>query len=471
MLLAFLASFHPARQPWITRHSYRREMVTSMTMPVALSLIEGNVVGVLAEKAFNAGPVAFATIMGASMFAHLTSFVWAWLARGRRKVRFINVLQLSTLACIAGIAFLPRSILGVWLLVALVIASRCLIAGIVTIRSTVWRHNYPRTVRATVTGRLANLSSLMVAVVPLVGYMLLDRNDQAFRVVYPLSMVIAMFGVAAFSKVRLRGERDLLRYEKQAASQPQAKGETGSIYEFDRNANPTFWRVLKQDRFYRSYMLWQFVAGSANMASETVLVFMLASITKGLAIGGASVEYVVAILLSTAVPMAVATAVLPTWAKVLDHMHIAAFRVRHAWVWVADQSLNWIGAMTWFLTDSPIAALAVLGTARVMQGIARAGGMLAWNLGHNDFADRRLVALYMGIHVTLTGIRGAIIPFAAMALYRGITIGSDTNAVTLLPPLGPHLFLCTTTCALVSEFGFRRLSKSLITHGSPVPTD
>ncbi len=471
MVRAFIASFHPARQPWITRHSYRRELITSMTMPAALSLVEGNVVGVLAEKAFNAGPVAFATIMGAGMFAHLTSFFWAWLARGRPKVRFINALQLATLACVAAVAFLPASVWGVWLLVALVITSRCLMAGIVTIRSTVWRHNYPRTVRASVTGRLANVASLIVAVVPLVGYLMLDRNPEAFRLLYPLSAVLAMLGVWAFSKVRLRGERELLRFESQPASQPQPKGEAGSIYEFDKQANPTFWQVLRQDRFYRGYMFWQFVAGSANMASETVLVYMLASITFGIAIGGASVEYVVAILLSTAVPMAVATAVMPRWARLLDRMHIAAFRVRHAWIWVADQMLNWVGAMTWYVTESPAAALAVLGAARVMQGVARAGGMLAWNLGHNDFADRRLVALYMGIHVTLTGLRGAIVPFAAMALYKGVSLGQPDAAITLLPSIGPHVFLLTAACALASEFGFRHLNNSLTRHGNHIPTD
>jgi hypothetical protein len=470
-MFRFIASFHPARQPWLCRQSYRHELLTSLTMPMALSLVEGNVIGVLAQKAFGAGPIAFATIMGSSMFANLTSFVWARLARGRRKVRFINALQLAVLACIAAIALLPASEAGVWPLVGLIIASRCLIAGIVTIRSTVWRHNYSRTTRASVTGRLANVASLIVAIVPLLGYIMLDRNPEAFRVIYPLSAVLAMIGVWAFSKVRLRGERELLRFETQPTSQPLAKGEAGSIYEFDRDANPTFWQVLRQDRFYRGYMFWQFVAGSANMASETVLVYMLATITAGLTVGGASVEYVVAILLSTAVPMAVATAVMPRWAKLLDHMHIAAFRVRHAWVWVADQSLNWLGAMVWMWTQSPAAALAVLGVARVTQGVARAGGMLAWNLGHNDFADRRLVALYMGIHVTLTGIRGAIVPFVGMALFKGVTVGTDDHAITLIPALGGYIFLITTACALASEFGFRHLNASLVRHGSAAPTD
>lgn len=469
-MLGFLHAFHPARQPWITRQSYRHELVTAITMPMALSLVEGNVVAVLAKKTFDVGPLAFATIMGAAMFANLTSFVWARLARGRRKVRFINLLQLATLVCIAAIAALPGRAAGAWPLVGLIVVSRCLIAGIVTIRSTVWRHNYPRMVRASVTGRLANVASLIAAVVPLLGYAVLDGNPQAFRLIYPLSTVIAMAGVAAFARVRLRGERELLRYERRASVAPQPKGEAGSIYEFDESANPTFWRVLREDRFYRSYMFWQFVAGSANMASETIIVYLLASITMGLAVAGVSLEYSVAILLSTAVPMAVATMVMPVWAKALDRMHIAAFRTRHAWVWVIDQSLNWAGAMTWVMTESPAAALAVIGAARVTQGVARAGGMLAWNLGHNDFADRRLVALYMGIHVTLTGVRGAIVPFLAIGLYLGVNHSGSLGS-WVIPGIGAHVFLITTACALASEAGFRRLHRSLRQNHHPSPAD
>ena len=39
-------------------------------------------------------------------------------------------------------------------------------------------------------------------------------------------------------------------------------------------------------------------------------------------------------------------------------------------------------------------------------GVARGGGSLAWQLGHNDFARADQLSAYMGIHVTLTGVRG-----------------------------------------------------------------
>jgi hypothetical protein len=51
-------------------------------------------------------------------------------------------------------------------------------------------------------------------------------------------------------------------------------------------------------------------------------------------------------------------------------------------------------------------------------GMAFAGGKLGWNLGHNDFASDDKSTLYMGIHVTLTGIRGLIAPLVGVSVYQ-----------------------------------------------------
>ena len=48
---------------------------------------------------------------------------------------------------------------------------------------------------------------------------------------------------------------------------------------------------------------------------------------------------------------------------------------------------------------------------------------LAWQLGHNDFARPDQLSAYMGVHVTLTGIRGATAPFLGMFLYVGWDLG------------------------------------------------
>ena len=61
----------------------------------------------------------------------------------------------------------------------------------------------------------------------------------------------------------------------------------------------------------------------------------------------------------------------------------------------------------------------LLAASQVVRGVANGGAMLAWQLGHNDFADRRQVMTYIGVHATLTGVRGATAPFIGMLLFEG----------------------------------------------------
>ena len=51
-------------------------------------------------------------------------------------------------------------------------------------------------------------------------------------------------------------------------------------------------------------------------------------------------------------------------------------------------------------------------------GLSMAGANLGWNLGHNDFASLGRAQHYMGVHVTLTGVRGLIAPSVGMLCYQ-----------------------------------------------------
>lgn len=458
MILRLLSSFHPRQQPWITRQSYRYELLSSFTFPAPVALVEGAVVGILAVKIFDVGPQLFALIMAAPMFANLTSFAWARLARGRRKVRFIQWLMVALLLTVGAIALLPTERPGSTLLAALVVAGRCLQAGILTIRSTVWRMNYPRAVRAQVSGRLVWVNSLVNAVGPLIGYMILDDYPEAFRVIYPASLLLGVVGVIAFARVRLRGERELLRFERRPTAQPSPHGAPGPIYEYDpRAAADNFWTVLRRDHYYRSYMLWQFIGGMSAMMADVVIIYMIAELTEAL-----SRQFLVSILLGAVVPTVVSMATMPAWARFLDRAHVVRVRAYLAVLWVLAALLYWLAAAR--------ASLLIIAIGRVAAGVFRGGGALAWNLGHNDFADRRLVALYMGIHVTLTGVRGAIGAFLAMALYRGWSADRlDWLGLGDLgfAGLGHQVFVVSVALGLVSLAGFIHLDRNIHRGGRP----
>ena len=117
------------------------------------------------------------------------------------------------------------------------------------------------------------------------------------------------------------------------------------------------------------------------------------------------------VLLLGTLPLVVLPFAILLWARYYDRVHIIEFRSVHAWSFVTSSLAFMIGCvgggLPWL----------VFGSA--MLGVAYAGGQLGWNLGHNDFARPEQAALYMGVHVTLTGMRGLAAPLVGVALYRG----------------------------------------------------
>ncbi|QQE13396.1 MFS transporter [Planctomycetota bacterium] len=430
-------SMAPSAQPYMTRQSYRQELITVMLFPLAISLFEGSVITVLAKMVFDVGWFAFATMMAAPMFANLTSFAWTRLAKGRRKVSVIASLQATLLVCLIAVALLPVSPLGGLLLVCFTVLSRCCLAGVATLRSTVWRQNYPRRSRAKITSKLVLITSLVLALGPIPIYKLLEYDETLYRPLYIAVAVIAAIGVFAYSRIRLREEKQLLNHERRDkkdidSSEPSA----------------TFLSVLKNDKFYRHYMTWQFFAGVGNMMGETAIIALIIHwVRQDNSDWITNYRFVIPVILSATIPMIVATLTIPLWARYMDRVHITRFRTKHAYTWVFAQFGYWVigmmGPAMWPLVALP----------RIVQGLARSGGLLAWNLGHNDFADKRLVTTYMGIHVTLTGVRGLFSPYLAVLLLFGWE-GSWLSEYISFSGIEHHIFLITTVFCLIAQAGF-----------------
>ncbi len=416
--------------PEVAQRSFHYEQLTELTLPVAFTLLEGGIVGVIAAKIYQVSPFVLAVITAAPMFGNLSSFFWNRLASARTKVRFTNVVQLLTILCVLGIALVPVSELGALLLVLGMILSRLLIAGIITVRSIVWSLNYPRTVRARTTGRLQIITSLVTVVISSLIGPLLDANPESFRWVYLSGALFGTIGIVFFSRVKVIGENRHRVLERQASR--QLSSATG------KRTGVGFFEILRNDRNYANYQLFQFTAGAANMIIEAPLVYL---VTRELNAG-----YTQSIALTMVIPFAISVITLPLWARYLDRVHVAEFRARQSVLWIVSQLLLWAGAL--------LGSLWWLGASRFVLGIARGGGALAWQIGHNDFADQHALSAYMGVHVTLTGVRGAIMPFLGMVLYIG---WQDQG----FAGIGSGLFAVAAALSAVSWWGFRRLHKAM----------
>lgn len=428
-----LHAFSPGAMPALSRTNYAWELRATTMMPAALACLEGNVVGVIAEKAFNAPNLVIATISAAPPLSLLTSMYWTRFMHGRDRVRATILLQCGLLACVGAIALAPFNNFGIAMLVAFQLLGRACMAGIFTARSDIWRANYPRTDRARATGKLTIVSTIVVVATAALAGTIMDIpaiGADGYRYVYGLAIVAAAIGVWCFSHVRWRGRAAHLKHE----ARHLARGN-------QRPAPRDMLRVLRSDTSYRRYMIAMFVMGAPNLAAMPVFIVSLEDAFPGLG-------YAQSLTLTQVLPFGVPILMIPLWTRLMDRVHIIRFRVYHSWFFVTANALMGIGVLTH--------SLPVLYGARALLGAAFAGGMLAWQLGHHDFARREIAHIYMGIHVTLTGVRGAVAPFVGTILYSGLAL-STAEIDLSIPALGGWTFILLSALGAAGALLFLRL--------------
>lgn len=420
-----LASYSPASMPAMARQSFVWEQRSSLFLPMAVACVEANVIAVIARKAFDASDLSIAALAAAPALSNISSVLWTRLIRGRDRVRAANLMQLALLACVVAIALAPVSAWGEALLVFATLIARTLLTGVITARTDIWRNNYPRAQRARVTGKLLTIAAIVVAATGAALGVVMDALEAAdgaanaasggaaggvsggggssggamlsFRAVYLLSAVMGLVGVWCFSRVRWRQRRAQVRAETDPGAEYPTAGARDML------------RLLRDDKAYRAFMAAQFALGLPNLAGIPVFILALDHLLR--ARDPSRDHYTQTLVLTQVIPLIVPILTIPLWARLLDRLHIVRFRVFHSWTFVLANLLMGGG----FLLES----LPILYASRVVLGVAYGGGMLAWDLGHHDFARREHASLYMGVHVALTGVRGAIAPFLGTLLYAG----------------------------------------------------
>ena len=414
--------------------SFRAEKASELSLPGAIVLLEGGVVGVIAAKIYAVEPLTLALISAAPMFANLSSFFWSKIAAGRSKVAFACLLQALVIACVVAVALVPNGEWGSFVLVSSMIASRVLLAGIVTVRSVIWSLNYARHQRARATSQLQMINAVITVLISSAIGPLLDTYPNSVAWIYWTGAILGCLGLALFAQVRVIGEaRQRVRERRERRNPETAIG---------------FLEILKTDRLFRWYQMNMFAAGFGAMLIEAPLIFI---ITRQM-----QASYTQSIMLTMVIPFAVSLLSMPLWANYLDRVHVAQFRSRQSVLWILAQLLTMLGAM--------LGSFVWLVIARTIMGVARGGGSLAWQLGHNDFARPDQLGAYMGLHVTLTGVRGAIAPFLGILLYTGWESGG------LIPGswdgVGAGVFGVAAAISGLSGWGFYALYRAMKREGT-----
>jgi hypothetical protein len=297
-------------------------------------------------------------------------------------------------------------------------------AGILTVRAAVWTANYPRNVLARITGRIVIVNAVAVAIsAALVGWAL-ERHILDARWLYGGGALAGLLGAWLYRAMRVRREFRLLAAEAASAKH----SEPFSLRMLTQ--------ILKEDPSYREYMLWMGIFGAGNLilTAQLVLVF-----SEQLHLNSATQIGLLAV-----VPLITQPLFLPWWARMFDGSHVIRYRSRQGWAIVAASAAMCVGVFA----DKH----GILWFGAVLLGAAQAGANLGWNLGHNDFASIGRAQHYMGVHVTLTGVRGGIAPPLGVLAYMALEAWHrGSGEYSLLLPL-----LLTAAGAL----GFNRMARA-----------
>jgi len=426
----------PALPGW-SLAEYRRERNAQGLIPIGVVLTESGFAGVVADKVFHVHPLLLALITAAPMFGHLSSVLWARLALRVRKVPLVAGIQLVLGLSTAAIALLPPSAVGGYLLALLVVWCRLLVGGFLTVRSIIWTRNYPGEMRARATSRLTLIALLSMTLSAALASMLLDRDPRSVALLYLGGGLASALGASLYARVRMRGEED-------PASPPLGSAAHGET----QGPRPKWLDILREDPLYLRYLVWQFVLGIANMMIEPALVI---AVSHDLRAG-----YAASIALTLVLPTALSFLTIPLFAAWLDRLHVAEFRARHSWLWGISQALTGYGVLT--------GSLLWIGVGRSVLGLARGGGQLAWQIGHNDFARPERAGLYMGLHVTLTGLRGTFAPFVGALLYAGFegaTLPLLGVALPAFPGVGGWTMIVGAVLSTLATLGFVALARQV----------
>jgi len=382
---------------------------------LCLGVIEGGTAAVMVRSLFStavaglAVDLVLAVVSAAPAWANLASLAYARRAQGRPKVRFLRPLLVALSVCVAALALLPVGGAGLVAFLLVYGAARLLWAGVDTVRSVIWSVNYPRRLRARVTGRIMVNGSIALAATGLLLGWLLEHDDPWYRAAILAAAASGFAGSLAFKRFRVRREQRLLS-EELARVREGARFDLAGVRQ-----------LLARDATFRRYMVAMSVFGAGHLMLTPLMVVCMDDVLQ--------VPEIVQIAVTAALPILMMPVAIQPWARFLDRHHVIVYRSVHARIAVVGVVLLALAV----LLRAPV----LLWPGALLMGISLAAGSLGWSLGHNDFAPRGEETRYMALHVTLTGLRGLVAPPAAILAYHGLQrLGPGLEPWAMLLPVG-----------------------------------
>ncbi len=410
-----LGFFQTTDIPPLSRRNYLPELQHMALWGTVVGAVEGNLAGIVASKTFGASAFLTTVVCTLPIVMNAINFLWAGLIRGRSKMPLLFLISGGVCLSLLSVFWTPRN--AEWaapLFAAQMAAAHFFLSGLLLVRTAIWQANYPEAHRGQVAARLQALRLFTTMIASTVFSGLFDRHPEAYFLVYPLVGFAGLAALIPLRTLRIRRERPtLVRYASQNHSRTASFG----------TALVAIVAILRQDRVFARYMAGQFLLGSANFFTEPVLLILL---TQRLGYG-----YLISTFLMTILPLLLQIAFMRVWAPFYDRVGVVRFRVFQSALWFFAYTLVAAG-VSCVLTGST--ALTAVGVSlivgyRILFGVSRAGGQIAWTLGHLHFARPDQSELYQTVHIVLTGIRGLIMPLLGLFMFQ--VLGGASFVVVL----------------------------------------
>ena len=413
--------------PYLARRNYYYEIKHLIPWSVLAAVVEGGqFASVVIARSFNGSATLIAIATATPVAALLFSLVWGALCIGRPKVRLLTLFAAAAALC-AGSAFaIPSTPSGaIWFLVQMA-AAQALLAGVVTIRSAVWRSNYPRSDRGRITARLQGARVVVSVVTVLIAAAICDRNPDAYRLVYPVAALCGLASLTILPRLHIRGEKGEIDRHHRPAYQGDLR--RGWAEPFSLTALLGRGHVIRQllmvlpnDHRFAKYCLAQSLTGVGNLMTISVVVTV---VTRELPLGDRW-GFWISLVLIQGLPRLLLLSTLRRWGGLFDRLGVVRFRVVNMACWMTAVMFGMAATLVtvYHAQIGPVffpIAIALFSLRGITQGVALGGAALAWNLGHLHFAKPEQAELYMGIHVSLTGLRGLIAPLGGIWLWHTI---------------------------------------------------
>ena len=412
--------------PFLTRRNYYFEFWHLLLWSALAGLLEGPFASVVVSRSFDGSELLIAVAAATPVAALVTSIFWGMLCTGRAKIRLASWCAGGTALCAALACLIPSHDAGVIWFIGQLAVAQVLLAGVVTVRSAFWKSNYPRAVRGQITARLQAVRLVMSVGAVLAAAAWCDRDPAAYRYIFPAAGVLALLSIVVLRHIHVRGERRELTGPDGSTNEGYLRA--GYIEPFSVTAllSPgqvvrRMLRVLTDDRRFARYCVAQLLTGTSNLLTVAVLVTV---VTRDLHLGEVWGFWISTVLI-VALPRLTMLWSLGRWGRLFDRLGVVRFRVVNIACWTAalvfglGATLVTLSAGRWgpgFL----IPAVVLFAIHGLLQGGGLGGGALAWNLGHLHFAEGGLAEVYMGVHVSLTGLRGLVAPILGMWLWHHI---------------------------------------------------